>query len=432
MAQKKQADLSSDIKVEIVGNIPFIDHSEAYNALQERYLSDEKFTKQQKAANSKFMDAEDVSMEEARRDPVAFIKQQQAKLEQQIQASDKAITQPNDITSSANEKPNATAPSPDTLEMPPLVKNEPNQQTGMTGAIHDPQQNPSKEQRHDIAEYAFAEAKPENLAIALKNLDGVQQKLLATAEALKTAGIVMTPEQMAKGLEKAYIDEGAKLHELNVAANIKENALTWEVANFAQGAGKTMVSGDVGGNTTGMNVGGEVHHGVKVPGLDLAEVNASSSTTNEGVVSGSAGVRAVKNVYSNGDHNVFLAAAANMTASNLTGDTQLGGNLTGLVVNTHTLGGRPTSEIGGASVDLLTGNTTLIGSVAQTFNADTKYATTARAIGTVGAETGSGGFSLEAYQRTGIESLTARLNAGVADVGGENEPSAGAGVSYSW
>jgi hypothetical protein len=124
-----------------------------------------------------------------------------------------------------------------------------------------------------------------------------------------------------------------------------------------------------------------------------------------------------------------------MTASNLTGDTQLGGNLTGLVVNTHTLAGRPTSEIGGASVDLQTGNTTLIGSVAQTFNADTKYATTARAIGTVGVETSSGGFSLEVYQKTGLpglEGLTARLSAGVTDVGGENEPSADAGLSYNW
>lgn len=432
MAQKKQVALSSDIKVDIVGNIPFISHSDAYNALLERYLAGGKFTKQEKVANAKLIDAEDAKMEVARLDPVAFMKQQQEKYEQTSQVAEKAMAQSEIATLDASEKPKTMALSPELLEIPPLVRTEVNQQTAVKDPIKEPQQNINKEQRYEIAKQAFAEAKPEDLAVAVKNLEGVQQKLLATAEGLKHAGIVMTPEQMAMGLEKAYIDEGEKLHVLNVAAYKKANALTWDVANFSQADDKTMVNAGIAGSAAALNGGVSLHHGIQVPGLDLAEVNAGAITTDAGIVSESAGIRAVKNIYSNGDHNVFLAAAANVTAKNLTGDTQFGGDVTGLVVNAHTFGGRPTSEIVGASVDLPTGNTTLIGTVAQTFNADTKYATTARAVGTVAIESGVGGFNLEAYQKTGIENLTARLNVGVADIGGKNEPAAGVGVSYSW
>lgn len=414
MADQKQEKLSTEIKVSIVNGVTNVEHSDAYNAQQERFFAGEKFTKQEKVANNKLIEAEDAQMAEAKHDPVAFIKQQQARVEH-------------------NSKPENTAQVAEHAELPATQKDkvaatvpEAVEKIATTNVHHDSQL--SEDQHLERSKQAFADASPSDRATAEKNLLGLQQQLLNVAQYTN-----MTPEQLALAQKKAYMDQGDKLHELNETANKKANALTWEVANFSQGAGKSMVNADIGGSAAGVNVGGELHHGVKVPGLDLAEVNASTSTTNEGVVSGSVGVRAVKNVYSQGDHNVFLAAAADMTAANISEDsTKLGGSVTGLVVNTHKLAGLPTSEIVGAKVDVLTGDTTAIGTVSQTYNAESKYATTARAIGTVGMETGSGSFNFEAYQRTGIEGLTARLNAGIADVGGKNEPSAGVGVSYGW
>ncbi len=426
MAEQNKEKLSAEIKVSIEDGVASVGHSDAYNAQQERFFAGEKFTKQEKLANNKLIEAEDAQMAEARRDPVAFIKQQQAKNEhdEKLQDTAKAVATP--------EHAELTAAKNDPLTQKALesLPNDSSKEQGVVANAsgHDKQIQLSEDQRLERSKQAFADAAPSDRTTAENNLIRLQQQLLSVAQYTN-----MTPEQLALAQKKAYMDQGDKLHELNETANKKANALTWEVANFSQGAGKTMLNANVGGSAASVNVGGEVHRGVKVPGLDLAEVNASASTTNEGVVSGSVGVRAVKSVYSQGDHNVFLAAAADMTATNLSGDdTKLGGTATGLVVNTHTLNGRPTSEIGGAKVDLLTGDTTAIGTISQTFNADTKYATTARAIGTVGLGSGSGSFSFETYQRTGIEGLTASANVGVADVGGKNEPSAGLGVSYGW
>lgn len=436
MADQKQEKLSAEIKVTIENGIARIEHSDAYNAQQERYFAGDNFTKQEKAANEKLIEAEEIQMIKAQLDPAAYIEQQQVSTahDSTLQAATSAAVKQDQVASSNNLKNQTGVQSPELLEKPPIVKAGLKEQLPATPASQEPQQSLSEEQRFERAKHAFAEAKPEDLAVAKSNLEGVQQKLWAVADNLKNIGVVMTPEQIAMGQKKAFMDEGDKLFEINeIASNRNSNALTWEVANYSQGAGKTLLNADAGGGVAGAKIGTELHHGLKAPGLDLAEVNVTTSTTNEGVVNGSAGVRGVKLVYGSGDHKVFLAGAADLTASNLTGETtQLGGNVTGLVVNTHSLNGRPTSEIIGANVDVLTGNKTAVGSIAQTFNADTRYATTARAIGTVGVESGSGSFSFEAYQRTGIEGLTARLNLGVADVGGKNEPSGGLGVSYGW
>lgn len=410
MANQRQEKLSTDIKVSIEGGITIIEHSDAYNAQQERHFAGEKFTKQEMAANGKLIEAEETQIIEAQHDPAAFIKQQQAKSQHD----------PNLVINTVDvERVNHTQSSATASE------SKERQSAANVNVSHEPH---NEAHRLERAKQAFYDASPTDRATAEKNLMGLQQQLLNVAQYTN-----MTPDQLALAQKKAYMDQGDKLHELNESANKKSNALTWEVANFSQGAGKTMVNADVRGSEAGINLGGEIHHGVNVPGLDLAEVNIATGTNNEGAVSGSVGVRAVKNVYSHGDHNVFLASAADMTATNLSEDsTKLGGVVTGLVVNTHQLSGLPTSEIVGAKVDVLTGDTTAIGSVSQTYNSETKYATTARAIGAVGVESGSGAFSFEAYQRTGIEGLTARLNAGIADVGGENLLSAGAGISYGW
>lgn len=400
---------STDIKVNIEGGVAFVEHSDAYIAQQERFFADERFTKQERIENEKMIAAEELQMLEARRDPVAFIKQQRLA---------KGETAPIKPDLNAGE-----SLSPQFIE---AVDIEPNSEIKMKADhVHHPLE---EDERLAKAKQAFADATEPDRVAAEKNLLGIQQQLLNVAHYTG-----MTPEQLAMAQKKAYIDQGEKLNELNETANKKANALTWDVANFAQGDGKTMLNADIAGNAANLNMSAEAHRGIDVPGLDLAEVNASANTTDMGVVSAGMGVRGVKNIYSEGSHNVFLAAAADMTASGFTeSDLKLGGAVTGLVVNTHTLADRPTSEIIGAKVDLLTGETTAIGTVAQTFNAETKYATTARAVGTYSIESGSGGLSFEAYQRAGIEGLTARLNVAVSDVGGDNAPSAGVGISYGW
>lgn len=436
MANQKQEKLSTNIQVTIENGITRVEHSDAYNAQLERYFAGDKFTKQEKSANYKLIEAEDIQITEAQHDPAAYIKQQKAiaDYDSKLQDAQIVVEQPEQVAPPKDLKSLAAVRSSGLLEMSHLVKAEPKEELSATYTSQEPLQSLSEEQRFERAKHAFAEAKPEYLAVAKNNLEGVQQKLWDTAVSLKKIGVVMTPEQIAMGQKKAYMDEGDKLVELNeIASNRSSNALTWEVANFSQGASKTMVNADVTGSAANVKIGAELHRGLKVPGLDLAEVNVATSTTNEGVVNGSAGVRGVKLLHENGAHKVFLAGAADLTASNLTGEAaKLGGDVTGLLVNTHLLNGRPTSEIIGAKVDLLTGSTTAVGSISQTFNADTKYATTARAIGTIGVESGSGGFNFEAYQRTAIEGLTVRLNIGVSEVGGGNSFSSGIGVSHDF
>jgi hypothetical protein len=247
----------------------------------------------------------------------------------------------------------------------------------------------------------------------------------------------MTPEFLVQAQQKAFIDEGAKLYERNLAANKEANALTYEVANFSQGAGKTMVNADAGfALPTGAGTySADIHHGLdaKAVGLTLAEVNAGAATNDAGEVGAGVGLRAVKQVYGDKERNVFLAGGLNANLAGMNTDNPaLSGTATALGVHTHETFGRPTSEIAGAVVDLETGKTTLVGSVSTTFNADTKHATTLRGVGTYAMETESAGFSLEAYQQTGVKGLALRMSAGVNNVGETNDPSVGAGVSFGF
>lgn len=412
MAELKQEKLSDEIKVRIENGIATIGHSDAYNAQMERFVAGERFTAQEKAANQKLIDAEDAQMEAARRDPVQFLRQQEAKR----------------LGEEAQHRPAAANAETVKTEKEPVAKEMPVQSVASQPLEGGSDKKLTDAERLERAKQAFAESSPEDRAIAQKNLEGVQN-LLAKVP-------YMTHEFLVQAQQKAYMDEGEKLYEKNIAALKKENALTWEVANFSQAPGKNMVNADVGVavETGAAGYGVSASHGfdAKALGLTLAEGNVGVNADSDGAVGAHVGVRAVKQIYGEGDHNMFLAGEAKATVSSIETDPTLGGSATGLLVNTHQLGGRPTSEIVGGVVNLETGDVTAVGSVSQTFNADTKYATTARAVGTYGVETGSGGFSLEAYQKTGIDKLTARLSAGVSNVGETNDISVGAGVSLGF
>jgi len=404
---------SNEIKVSIEGGLTFIDHSDAYKAGLNRFLEGEKLSRKEYAENKKMIEFEELQIEAAKKDPIAFIKQQEAKLQT-------AEVHPT-ATLPAAEPSKAEAVIIGRQDVPALETQKPAQASIAAERLTDAE-------RLERARQAFAEAGPADRAIAQKNLDGVQDVLAKVP--------YMTQEFLVQAQQKAFVDEGQKLYERNIAANRKDNSLTWEVANFSQAPGKTLVNGDVGVDIKSGDqaYGVSVAHGInaKAVGLDLAQINAAAGMDNHGAATADVGVKVVKQIHESGDHHVFLAGAADAKISGLESDAKLGGTATGLVVNTHQLAGRPTSEIIGAVVDLQTGSTTAVGSVSTTFNADTQYATTARAVGTYGVETGAGGFSLETYQKTGIDKLTARLSAGVDNVGGTNDVSVGAGVSLGF
>ena len=402
MAENKQEKLSNDIKVSIANGVANIEHSDAYNAQQQRFFAGEHFTNQEKAANQKLIEAEEAKMEAARRDPVGFLKQQEThgQLDSSVAGTLKDTTRSDHAVRASGAQPPAT---------------------GANAKLTDAE-------RLDRARQAFEAASPEDRAIAQKNLEGVQAQLVKVP--------YMTHEFLVQAQQKAFMDEGEKLYEKSIAANKKDNALTWEVANFSQAPGKTLVNADaaaaIGSGVMGYGVSASHGLDAKSVGLTLAEANVAATTDSNGALGAQVGLRAVKQVFGKGDHNVFVAGAANATVSGIDTAPTLGGNATGLLVNTHQLGGRPTSEIVGAVVDVPTGNTTAVGSVSQTYNADTKFASTARAVGTYGVQSGAAGFSFELYQKTGIENLTARLSAGMNNVGETNDISVGAGVSMGF
>lgn len=77
MVNNKQEKLSADVKVSIEGGVAFIEHSDAYKAQNERYLNNEVFTADERAANRKLIESEEAQMEAARRNPIDFLKAQQ-------------------------------------------------------------------------------------------------------------------------------------------------------------------------------------------------------------------------------------------------------------------------------------------------------------------------------------------------------------------
>lgn len=403
MVEKRQEKLSEEIKVRVDGGIPTIEHSDAYNAQMERFYAGENFTRREKLANQKLIEAEDAQMEAARRDPEGFIRQQQMRMQAESGVPVRSMLPADQKAFESLEPPHArTAPETD--------------QGGDA-------------ERVTRAQRAFDEASPEDKAIAIKNLEGIQKKLQEAP--------YMTHEFLVQAQQKAFIDEGEKLYERNLAENRKDNALTYEVANFSQAPGKNMVNADAGlavGTGEGA-YGADIHHGfdAKSLGLTLAEVNAGATTNDAGAIGAGLGVRAVKQVHGDHDRNVFLAGALNANLSGIETDKpELGGTATALAVHAHELAGMPASEIVGGVVDLRTGNATLVGSVSATLNADTRHATTLRGVGTYGLESGAGGFSLEAYQQTGIKGLTARLATSLNNIGETNDVSVGAGVSYGF
>jgi len=406
MAEQRQVNPSEEIKVSVTGGVTFIDHSDAYNAQMERFLAGEKLNRQELLAKDKLIASEEAQMELARRDPETYLKQQQARLS----------PAPAEPVIHAQHQADAK-----------LLHASPPQEQNPDPAIKADQG--SQAERLARAKQAFEDASPDDKAIAVKNLEGIQKKLQEVP--------YMTPEFLVQAQQKAFVDEGAKLYERNLAANKEANALTFEVANFSQGAGKTMVNADAGfGLPSGAgNYSADIHHGLdaKAVGLTLAEVNAGATTNDAGEIGAGVGLRAVKQGYGAKERKVFVAAGLNANAAGLSSDNPaLSGAATVLGVHTHETFGRPTSEIAGAVVDLETGNTTAVASASTMFNADTKYATTARAVGTYNLNTEAAGFTLEAYQQTGIKGLTARLSTSVNNLGEENDVSVGAGVSYGF
>lgn len=402
MAEQRQVNPSEEIKVSVTGGVTFIDHSDAYNAQMERFLAGEKLNRQELLAKDKLIASEEAQMEAARRDPEGYLRQQHARLN------------PSPVEPVINDQKQAD------MKSRPVIPQE----------QHAIKVDPDTEsERLARAKHAFEEASPEDKAIAVKNLEGIQKKLQEAP--------YMTHEFLMQAQQKAFIDEGAKLSERNLAANKAANALTFEVANFSQGAGKTMVNADAGfGLPTGAGTyGADIHHGLnaKAVGLTLAEVSAGATTNDAGEIGAGVGLRAVKQVHDGKEHDVFVAGGLNANIAGLASDSPaLSGTATVLGVHAHETFGRPTSEIAGAVVDMETGSTTAVASASTMFNADTKYATTARAVGTYNLSTEAAGFSLEAYQQTGIKGLTARLSASVNHLGEENDVSVGAGVSMGF
>lgn len=400
MKRQGQDPLSEEIKVRIEGGVVTIDHSDAYQRQQERFFAGEKFSRSEMLANQKLIEAEEAQMEAARRDPAGFLRDQQARLHPELA---RTLDEPSAVQSDI--KPPAGSPA-----------------GAATATDH-------QGERLSQAKQAFEEASEADKAIAIKNLEGIQKKLQEAP--------YMTPEFLLQAQQKAFVDEGMKLHELNLAANRKDNALTWEVANFSQAPGKTMLNADAGvGVDTGVaTYGANLHHGfdAKALGLTLAEGHAGMATSSEGAVGAEVGLRAVKQVYGDKERNVFLAAGMSANIAGIeTSNPSASGTATALAVHAHTLMDQPVSEIAGAVMDVETGKATLVGSVSTTLNADSRHATTLRGVGTYGVESGSGGFSLEAYQQTGVRGLTARLAAGVNDVGEANDVTVNAGLSYGF
>jgi len=400
MVQKTQD--ANQINVEMVGNVPFISHSAQYEVLMAKALAREHLTAQEKAA----MAAEVQQMAEARKDPAKFMTQGNSGVvaNEQISAKD---TQPASTIAEATQ----------------------NQKTPL----------PTIDERLQHAHQVFAKASPADLVVAESNLKGIQANLIAKPD--------MTTDTLKRVQTMAYIQQAETMEaKYAIAKNSdaattetpkKDFPLTFEVANYSQARGKTMLNVDVNvaTNTAATNYSADIHHGVngKPVGLDLAEVNVGTSINDAGNATAQLGVRGVKLVHENGTHKVFVAGALDATATGIdSGNVNLGGSATLLGVNTHEVAGRPTSEIAGAVTDLKTGSTTLVASASQMFNAESQYATTARVVGTYGIDAQQYGAKFELYQNTGVEGLTARLNAGVNNIGGSNEPFVDAGVSFKW
>jgi hypothetical protein len=345
----------------------------------------------------------------------------------------RAMTTPGDMNIKHSVHPLDNAHPESTKATEPSIHDKPENNNRAAAPVasansHSEAGKPADKISLEHAQKIFAEARPEDLSASMKNLQAIQARLIDVP--------YMTPEYLAQAQQRAYVDAAQKLEVISTANHKKSNALTWEVANFSQASGKTMINGDMAFTpATGANgYSANVHHGIngKPLGLDLAEINGGGSINDVGNANLHAGLRGVKSVYKDGTHQAFVAGSLDATVSGVETDPKLGGSATALLVNTHQLAGRPTSEIGGVVVDLKSGNVTGVGSVSQTFNADTPYATTARAVGSYDFKSDKAGLSFEAYQKTGLDGLTVRASANVSDVGGSNDVSGNLGVSYQY
>jgi len=364
------------------------------------------------------MQKETEQIAEARRDPAGFIARQKSGQLAGDRVHNVITKEPHSELPKATESSVQVKPEKNNTVAAPVASANPHSEAG----------KPADKISLEYAQKIFAEARPEDLAASMKNLQAIQARLIDVP--------YMTPEYLAQAQQRAYIDEAQKLEVISTANHKKSNALTWEVANFSQAPGKTMINGDMAFTpATGANgYSADVHHGIngKPLGLDLAEINAGGSINDASNANLHAGVRGVKSVYTDGTQQAFVAGSLDVTASGVETDPKLGGSATALLVNTHQLAGRPTSEIAGAVVDLKSGNVTGVATVSQTFNADTAYATTARAVGTYDFKSDKTGLSFEAYQKTGLDGLTLRASATVSDVGGSNDVGGNVGVSYNY
>lgn len=77
MVEPKQEKLSEEIKVSIQNGVATIEHSDAYLAQRERFLTGEQFTRAEMAANENLIKSEDKQMVAAQNDPVGFLRQQE-------------------------------------------------------------------------------------------------------------------------------------------------------------------------------------------------------------------------------------------------------------------------------------------------------------------------------------------------------------------
>jgi hypothetical protein len=414
MVQPTKNVLSDQVTVEMVGKVPFVNHSPAYDALM---VSEQRLTKQQR----EFMQKETEQIAEARRDPAGFIERQKSGQQVGDRVHDALTNVPNP------EQAKATAASIFDKQEKSIAEAAPVASTSSTSQ-HKEAGKPTEKMSLEHAQKIFAEAKPEDLAASMRNLEAIQARLIDVP--------YMTPEYLAQAQQRAYIDEAQKLETINTANHKKANALTWEVGNYSQAPGKTMINGDmtVSPATQVNTYGADIHHGIngKPVGLDLAEINAGGSINDSGNANLHAGVRGVKLIHTDGTHKTFVAGSLDATVSGVENNPKLGGSATALLVNTHQLAGRPTSEIAGAVVDFKSGNVTGVASMSQTFNADTAYPTTGRVVGTYDFKSEKTGFSLEAYQQTGLDGLIVRASANVSDVGGSNDIGGNLGLSYQY